>query len=119
MNSTTAIFQHRSLAFLCDLLVDLLSYSSFWYGGYSLGISTIHSAFVQISLLNYFNNRLLPIVIVVVGLLFIIQMLEMYSRYFDPVIRKLYPSTSSIPESIKIIHYKTLSIAYRVGLLSQ
>jgi hypothetical protein len=40
---------------------------------------------------------------ITVWLLFIILILEMYSRYFDPVARKLYPSSSSILKPVNII----------------
>jgi hypothetical protein len=45
----------------------------------------IHSVCSNI-LVNRFNNQLLPIIIIIVRLLFIILILEMYSRYFDPQI---------------------------------
>jgi hypothetical protein len=54
-------------------------------------------------LLNYFNNQLLPIIIIDVRLLFIIMILEMYSRYFD----HKNPLTSNIYDSLNIIYRTT------------
>ncbi len=57
-----------------------------------------------------FIINIVRLFLLIFGSLFSILILEMYSRYFDPVTRILYPSVSSILEPINIIQYCSLSL---------